>query len=355
MDRLRRPAADRSIDCALRRAEIRGDSNIRSPEARQALERAISRRDGNAEWARQVRELSTSQDFRARDEALQERAADRISAHPDVREVGGAQRELANNQGLSDELRQMRADPAFQGLRPPDRQRAVINDMIRFAETPSFREMERQGRGRQALGIIGNLSLHASSTGNAVERNTVDSLASGRTNMDIVDNQTLFHSPDDLALAHPDSNTLVFNGRRANSQSPRDDLAEIAAHEVNHLRNGPTTAGTAERFLDEYRAYWTGRQARGGSGPSAAAIRGQMENLATDQGRGSPYDGTRDRYRSDPGFRNVVDRLVSDANRNPPVLHDPEEVRQLLAAARPRNPGTAGGYLDRPGNVDNHN
>ncbi|HSP07499.1 MAG TPA: hypothetical protein VLR94_10000, partial [Acidobacteriota bacterium] len=243
------------------------------------------------------------------------------------------------------QLRGLTGSAEFRGLNDAQRS-SVLSDVNRFARTSSYDGMSAADRGR-ALDIIGNLSMNsAANPTRAAARNTVEQLVSGRVPMALYSDTT---SGD---FGYADGGAMHFNIGNPTLTSNRHELVATAAHEVNHVLNGNTSAGTRERFLDEYRAWSMERQAADVENPASAAhMRGVIRNLATNAPNGGSYDHLRELYRNDAQFRNAINTVNARLNQTPPVVTTPEQLRVMLRGL----PGGADSdYLNRVSNDDNH-
>ncbi|MCI0412048.1 hypothetical protein L0222_04505 [bacterium] len=223
-----------------------------------------------------------------------------------------------------------------------EHRRQIGENLIRFAQTESYRGMNPDDR-VQAQNIIFELSAHSVlNPNNAAARNTLNHLVNGTVPMGIG------HRHNDRSDGFMDNNTAYFNFERLGD---RNEIVDTATHEVNHVLNGNTASGTRDRFLDEYRAWFVGDTAVDGNPPDAAQMRDVLDNLVLDPPGGSGYDHLRRLYRNDPNLRAVVQTVRDRLAQDPPVITSPEELRLMLAQAPG---GQNSDYLNRQGNIDNH-
>jgi hypothetical protein len=135
-----------------------------------------------------------------------------------------------------------------------------------------------------------------------------------------------------------------------------NEYIDTLVHEANHKLNGITTAGTADRFLDEYRAAVVGQEAALGRTLTPAEQRASVDNLV--DGTNPDYAHLANLYNTDAKFKAGVDAIYAALNGTPHPAHgspvpaaavSPEDARARLLAA-----GNASPYLNTAGNVDNH-
>jgi hypothetical protein len=158
------------------------------------------------------------------------------------------------------------------------------------------------------------------------------------------------YSENSTTFGTASDGTMRFNVGHPRLLTDRNELVATAAHEVNHVLNGNTSAGTKDRFLDEYRAWYMERTALGENPPSVAHMKGVVQNLATNAPGDSSYAHLRKIYRDDPEFKRVIDQVNADLNATPPKITTPEELRVKLRALPDGNTD----YLNKTGNDDNH-
>ena len=198
----------------------------------------------------------------------------------------------------------------------------------------------------QALDIIGTVAIHsAANPGVAVARNTLDKLLNGTVKM------VMYEKKGAQEGGYADGDTMHFNTAVSTG---RDQVIMSTIHEVNHILNVETDAGTTERFLSEYRAYYVQRLGMGENPPSASFMEAVLETIATKVGNGSSYDHLGDLYKSNSGFKKIVDQMVTDMNASPPKVMTPDELRVKLKELRPKVPIPWDDPLDKANNIDNH-
>ncbi len=222
----------------------------------------------------------------------------------------------------------------------------VIKDLTKFTETESYKGMSG-GQKADSLKLISTLSVHAEGNPSfTTARNTLNHLVNGSVKMSI------YYSADPNDYGKAENGMMYFNGEnKALFTTKKENLVTTAAHEVNHVLNGPTEGGTPERFLSEYSGWYVERSALGENPPNVNHMRDVLRNLATDAPAGTPNDHLRKLYKSNPDFQKVVDDMVADLNATPPKITDPESLRLKLQAL---SNGAKSPYLNTPTNMDNH-
>jgi hypothetical protein len=225
--------------------------------------------------------------------------------------------------------------------------KTVAADMTKFLGTKTYINLTDTNKDF-ALRVIGDQSANsAQHPAFKTARNTLDQFLNEKVDM-------RFENFDDTvkAAAVADGKSVRFNV--AHHGAVLLDTAQVittSAHEVNHILNGKTPTGTPERFLDEYRAYYISDSAVGKNPPSVERMKRALNNLSTVGEPGDGYEQVRNYYKSNPEFKKVVDKLITDVNSNPPKFTDPEALRLLLRALPGNDKST---YLNTPGNMDNH-
>lgn len=249
-------------------------------------------------------------------------------------------------------LRSLAGDTEFQGLSDTARAR-VVDNLTKFTETSNYKDMSVVDQ-RRSLNIIGNLALHAASNPNNAEaNNTLKHLATGSVAI------KLYSETGSNTAGKMSDGVLYLNVGHRGMSSPTNRLDQLgrgllidtSAHELNHLLNGETDGGTRERFLDEYRAFYTGTLAKGENPPTVNTLRARIRHLASNAPSGSGYDHLRELYKKDANFKRVVDKMLSDVNATPHHITTPEELRSALLALPGGNKSK---YLNKIPNLDNH-
>lgn len=251
-----------------------------------------------------------------------------------------------------DSMRALAAEPRFTALTTAQ-QAGVIKDMDTFAKTESYkgkdgfifgiggRDVSPEDQ-RYLLDTIGDVSIYsAENPGLKAVRNTLDKVING----DIKFNA--FNEPATdgfITYGYADGNTITLN-RHADAARGIEGVVDTLVHEVNHILNGNTEAGTPERFLDEFRAWVAGIEASGQT-IDAQTLRDILDNLGHSDG--GAYDHLRELYNNNADYRAVIDEVYAGLNETPPVLIDAEQMRQRLLDA-----GFDSEYLRTTGNLDN--
>jgi hypothetical protein len=292
---------------------------------------AMERGQNSSEVTKNIATLTTTPGFEKLSEATRKEMIDTME------KKGGDQK-------VADSIKSLAGNAEFQGL--GDAARAdVVRNLSKFSETESYKKMSEADK-TKSLNIISTLSLHSAGNPTASSaKNTLNHLCNGTVKME------LYEEKDSTTFGTASDGTMRFNVGHPRLLSDRNELVATAAHEVNHVLNGNTSAGTKERFLDEYRAWYMERTALGENPPSVAHMKGVVQNLATNAPGDSSYAHLRKIYRDDPDFKRVVDQMVTDLNATPPKVTTPEELRAKLAALPG---GDKSDYLKKTGNDDNH-
>jgi hypothetical protein len=158
-------------------------------------------------------------------------------------------------------------------------------------------------------------------TASNVAKNTLDRLVDGRTGLKVVDDSN-------ASAAAARRNTIDFNVAKLDGIDPANLMA-LAIHEVNHTLHGESRRGTAERFLDEYRAYYLQYKELGGGKPDPVAMQNVFNSLIAS---GGDYDHLGDLYVNDAKFAAVADEIDRGLQAKPPKVMTPEELRAKLLA-----------------------
>jgi LysM domain len=302
-----------------------------SENTRKDVLSAMERGENNSDVTKNIAELSTTPGFEKLSETSRKDLIDAMEKKGAGTHVSGALKSLAGNaefQGLSDAARS-----------------DVVRNLTKFSETESYKKMSEVDKGK-AINIMSTLSLESAGHPTATSlKNTVNHLCNGTVKME------LYEEKDSTTFGTASDGTMRFNVGHPRLLTDRNELVATAAHEVNHVLNGNTSAGTKDRFLDEYRAWYMERTALGENPPSVAHMKGVVQNLATNAPGDSSYAHLRKIYRDDPDFKRVVDQMVTDLNATPPKVTTPEDLRAKLAALPG---GDKSDYLKKTGNDDNH-
>lgn len=253
---------------------------------------------------------------------------------------------------FADALKGLAAEPRFTALTAAQ-QANVIADMDRFANTESYKGTSGfLGIGghrpsvedkRYLLDTIGDVSIYSAENPALTSvRNTLDKVVSGDVKFNAFDEPA---TDGFITYGYADGNTITLN-RNAAAARGIEGVVDTLVHEINHILNGHTDAGTPERFLDEYRAWISGIEASGET-IDAETLRGVLDNLG--HSPDGAYGHLRDLYNDNAEFRQVIDNAYAGLNETPPRLVDAEQMRQLLLDA-----GFDSDYLQTTGNLDNH-
>lgn len=228
-------------------------------------------------------------------------------------------------------------NPQFRSLNATQQQ-TVLTNLERFANTESYKNASEGINKNYLIDLIAGTTIYSQQNpGLTSVSNTLERILSGRVRVEA-------YSEVNNTNGWAAGDTIHMNVRN-NLTRPISGQVDTFVHEINHIANGPTDAGSPDRFLDEYRARVAGREA-GGQPLTADRQREWLRQYITP---GQGYDHLATLYADNAQFRAVIDRALADLNRNPPVLTNPEQLRQNLVAAGFNTP-----YLNTPSNMDNH-
>jgi hypothetical protein len=246
----------------------------------------------------------------------------------------------------------------YTGLSGAD-QAKVLGDMLKLADTKSYKDAGAAHK-QAMVEIVGNISaFSAANPANTTLRNTVDKVVDGSVKLSLYERapftsggQTFYN------WGQADAHGIELNIHKdvRSVAEPSNQYIDTLAHEVNHKLNGVTTAGTPDRFLDEYRAAVVGREAALGRTLTPAEQRAAVNNLV--DGTNPDYAHLANLYNTDAKFKAGVDAITTTLNGStdaatgvatPAAAVTPEDARAKLLAA-----GNSSTYLNTAGNVDNH-
>ena len=329
------------IDSAIQTAEfVQSNEFTRlSPEVQTAVLQRLDANEGNTAANENLMRLAGNVDFATLSDATQNRILDAFDKNKEDTVFTDGLTSIAGNQD-------------FYGL--TETQRAeVLTDMETFATTESYkgeegglfgiggRDVSTENK-TYLLGLIAGTSVYSQQNPNlATVSNSLDKILSGEITM------VGYYDDGDgkYTNGRASGNTMEMN-LYANRNRSIGDQIDTYVHEINHISNGNTDAGTPERFLDEYRARVVGREA-GGRQFNADIERDSLTQLSVNGG--NAYGHLNDLYANNAQFRQVIDDALTKLNENPPVLTTPEQLRQNLLDA-----GFNSDYLNTPSNLDNH-
>jgi hypothetical protein len=228
--------------------------------------------------------------------------------------------------------------------------------VIKLKGTDSYKDASANEQ--QALvEIIGDISAQsAARPANTALRNTINQVVNGNIKIGLYERDPLGGNLYNWGKADADGIYLNIESRTRTAAVAANKYVETLAHEVNHKLNGITDAGTADRFLDEYRAALVGRATALNRGLTPAEQKKSLDNLV--DGTNPDYAHLADLYRNDAKFKAAVDGMYSTLNgttdasgtvTTPPATVEPEDARQRLRTA-----GNDSDYLKKAGNLDNH-
>jgi hypothetical protein len=231
----------------------------------------------------------------------------------------------------------------------------VLGDVIKLRGTDSYKDASASQQ--QALvEIIGDISAQsAAHPTNTALRNTLDQVVNGKIKVGLYERDPLPGGFINYGKANASGIYLNIEARSRASAVATNEYVDTLAHEVNHKVNGITTAGTADRFLDEYRAAVVGTETAQHRSLTPAEQKGVLDNLV--DGTNPDYAHLADLYKNDAKFKAAVDGMYTAFNgtkdaagavTTAPVTVSPEDARQRLRTA-----GNDSDYLKKAGNLDN--
>ncbi len=252
-----------------------------------------------------------------------------------------------------DSLKSLSGKADFAALNATD-QSSVVNDLDRFANTESY-----QGKAGGLFGIgshhvsdedktylldkLGNASIYsAANPGSVSLRNTLDKITNGHIKIRTYSEPT--DSDGSITFGYADQDGTFFVNKHPDADWGDEKFIDTLVHEVNHELNGPSEHDTPDRFLDEYRAFYTGLAAVGTT-MDAQQQKDVIDNLINPD----VYPNIADQYKNNDEFKKFIDGVKAGLDKAPPELLDPETMRQKMLDA-----GFSSDYLNKTGNIDNH-
>ena len=261
----------------------------------------------------------------------------------------------SNDKDFAKGIDTLLASGRYTALGAADRAK-VLGDVIKLKGTDSYKDASASEQ--QALvEIIGDISAQsAARPANTALRNTINQVVNGNIKIGLYERDPLGGNLYNWGKADADGIYLNIESRTRTAAVAANKYVETLAHEVNHKLNGITDAGTADRFLDEYRAALVGRATALNRGLTPAEQKKSLDNLV--DGTNPDYAHLADLYRNDAKFKAAVDGMYTTLNgttdasgtvTTPPATVEPEDARQRLRTA-----GNDSDYLKKAGNLDNH-
>lgn len=325
-------ATMRRIDTAIKAADFEKSEEFKrlSPEVQREVLSRLDSNQGNTEAIDNLINLAKSAEF----SGLSDSAAKTVLGAYDTHKEDG---------DVISGLIRLSGNSEFRGLNETQ-QRSVFTDLEKYVGTDTYKDDQDVADRAFLLDLVVGTSVYSQQHPELTSvRNSLDRVLSGELKIEAY---TAASDPN-YAGANgyvKDSSTFRMN-RDLNSTRPISGQLDTLVHEVNHIVNGETDAGTPERFLDEYGARVVGREA-GGQPFDAAIQRASLDQLTSG---GGSYQHLNDLYNNDADFRAVIDAVYADLNKTPPVLTTPEQLREKLLAA-----GFDSDYMQTPRNLDNH-
>jgi hypothetical protein len=251
------------------------------------------------------------------------------------------------------------ASAKYTGLSGADRAK-VLDDVVKLSDTKSYKDESNAANKRALVEIVGDISaFSAANPGNATLRNTLDQVVDGNIKLGLYQRPTFTSGGQTFfnwGMADAHGIYLNIDPTVRSVAQAQNQYIDTLAHEVNHKLNGVTTAGTADRFLDEYRAAVVGREAALGRSLTPAEQRAAVDNLV--DGTNPDYAHLAHLYNTDAKFKAGVDAMYTTLNgatdaatgtTTPAAAVSPEDARARLLGA-----GNSSPYLNTAGNIDNH-
>lgn len=325
-------ATMRRIDNSIKAADFEKSPEFKalSPEVQQEVMSRLDSNQGDNTATDNLLRLARSPEFAGLDAASARSILGAFDTHKGDNDVASGLIRLSGN-----------AD--FRGLNQTQ-QSAVIADIDRYVTTDTYQDDTDVADRNYLFDLIAGTSVYSQQHPELTSvRNSLDRVLSN----DLTIEAYTAASDPQYAGANgyvADSSTFRMN-RDLNSVRPISGQLDTLVHEVNHIVNGETDAGTPERFLDEYGARVVGREA-GGQPFSEAIQRASLDQLTSG---GGSYQHLNDLYNSNADFKAVIDAVYADLNKTPPVLTTPEQLRERLLAA-----GFDSDYMQAPRNLDNN-
>jgi hypothetical protein len=247
------------------------------------------------------------------------------------------------------------AKSAYTGLAGADRAK-VLDDVTRLTKTDSYKDADKAQR-QEMVDAFGDIAIFSATHPDRVSiRNSMDRVLNGDIKLHVyrsapelgADGQTYYswgYANDKGIYLNTDPTTRSVGGP--------GEITDTLVHEASHFINGPTSAGTADRFMDEYRSAVLGQEAKLGRTLTPDEQRRIVDNLV--DGNNSAYSHLADLYNSDATFKQVIDDLrvtldgsASGTSTVAPASVTPEQVRQRLLDA-----GITSDYLNKVPDLDN--
>ena len=268
-------------------------------------------------------------------------------------------RTYSDDTAFAQGIDKLATDGKFNALAGGDRAK-VLGDMLKLPDTKSYKDANATDR--QALvEIVGNISAQsAAAPSNTALRNTLNQVLDDKIKLSFYQRAPFTNAGHTFYnWGYANSNGIFLNTdpnvRRV--ATANNQYIDTLTHETNHKLNGTTTAGTADRFLDEYRAAVVGQETALGRKLTPAEQKAAVDNLV--DGTNSDYAHLANLYNHDAKFKAGVDAIYTALNgttdprthavTTPAATVDPEDARQRLRTA-----GNDSDYLKKAGNLDNH-
>jgi hypothetical protein len=328
------------IETAIKAAEFTKSPEFKtlSPEMQKEVTSRLDAVQGNKTATDNLINLSKNKDFQSLPTAVQKRMLEAFDKNTD-------------DKLFNDNLIKLAGKSDFKGLSAAQ-QTGVVADVEKFATTASYKGKEGGifGIGGVKVGdkekvymlnLVGDMSVYAKQNPTLTSvRNSLDKVLDGKIKMEAYSEP----AKDGFIIFGNASNNTIRMNMHPDADYGTAKTIDTFVHEINHITNGDTKSGTADRFIDEYRARIVGREA-GGDTFDAAMQKEALDTLV----KSGAYGHLKKLYEDNPDFAKVIDEAYAGLAKTPPVLTTPEELREKLVAA-----GFDSDYLKKPHNLDNH-
>ena len=313
----------------------------------ESLKKNLENSKNNPKAAANFIESAKSKGFRKADKNLQTAILDSIAKRPEDKIYRAELQEAAGHDD-------------FQKL-PKDKQLKMIEDLDKFAETPSYKSV---GTNQVSdtdknflLEKIRKTSIFSSQNPiNDVVRNTLDNVINGKIQLKVYEKDTTVNSNGTGSTEYgynKSGTTDIYINRKANDADYKEFI-DTLTHESNHALNGNVKIEkVSDAFLSEYRAFFAGQKGAGKT-VDKNFLKSVVNNLALaepnlDDKTKKPkdlYSEIRQTYRSNKTFKSFIDQLVKDIDKG--TIIDGAAVRDRLMKA-----GYNDDYIENTTNTDN--
>lgn len=249
-------------------------------------------------------------------------------------------------------------DAKFTSLKDDGDRARVLGDVVKMRGTDSYKQANASDR-QALIEIVGNLAAQSEAKPlNTTLRNTVDQVVDGNVTLKLYKKAPVQSGGQPFYTWGKADPTGVYLNTHPDVRAKAtadNKYIDALPHEVNHKLNGITESGTADRFLDEYRAAVVGTETAIGKQLTPAQQLRKLNNLV--DGTNPSYAHLAELYHRDPDFKAAIDRMYSalagsidpvTGTVTTPFTVSPEDARKRLLDA-----GNSSDYLNKAGNLDN--